>query len=191
MNRSKIINFIINKFDYKKYLEIGCSRDGNFKKINIEKVGVDPVKGGTIRKTSDEFFKDNQDNFDIIFIDGLHYAEQVYRDIVNSLSILNDNGTIVVHDCNPLSYSSQVVPKPRWPRDWNGNVWKGWLRLRCENKELEMFVVNADNGCGIIRRGKQDLINKWDIKYEEFEKEKNKLLNIFSVEEFMNYFKQI
>ena len=35
--------------------------------------------------TSDEFFKQNEDTYDVIFIDGLHTSDAVYRDINNSL----------------------------------------------------------------------------------------------------------
>ena len=53
----------INKQNYKSYLEIGCDNDENFSRISIEnKIGVDPSKGGTLRMTSDEFFKINKDD---------------------------------------------------------------------------------------------------------------------------------
>ena len=39
--------------------------------------------------------------FDVIFIEGLHLAEQVDRDISNALRYLKDDGFIVLHDCNP------------------------------------------------------------------------------------------
>jgi len=56
--RWDLIQFLINKYDYSTYLEIGCDKDQSFSKIKIShKVGVDPISGGTIRKTSDEFFK--------------------------------------------------------------------------------------------------------------------------------------
>lgn len=188
MKRTNIINFLIQKFNYKKYLEIGCCKNRNFNRVKVaEKVGVDPERGGTIKKTSDDFFKDNKDKFDLVFVDGLHHADQVYRDIVNSLNCLNDNGTIVVHDCNPYDYSSQLVPRPARLRSWNGNVWKGWLQLRCEKNDLKMMVVNTDNGCGIIRKGNQKLLEKWDMEYKEFEKNKKELLNLVSVDEFMQY----
>ena len=55
--RFSIINKIIVQQNYSSYLEIGCFKDENFKEIKInEKVGVDPVSGGTIRDTSDNFF---------------------------------------------------------------------------------------------------------------------------------------
>ncbi len=56
---------------------------------------------------SDEFFKlwfDRPDHegygnrFDLIFIDGSHWIEQVERDVFNALDILAPNGTIAMHD---------------------------------------------------------------------------------------------
>ena len=64
-NRIEIIKEIIKLKNYKSYLEIGCFSNELFDQINCEnKVGVDPVSGGTIRKTSDNFFKNNTDKFD-------------------------------------------------------------------------------------------------------------------------------
>jgi predicted O-methyltransferase YrrM len=72
-HRLEIIQNIIISKNYKKYLEIGCDKDQIFSNILIDfKIGVDPVQGGNVRKTSDDFFKNNLDKFDIIFIDGLH-----------------------------------------------------------------------------------------------------------------------
>ena len=58
-NRLDLINFVIKKNKYKKYLEIGCNQDEVFKKIVIDKIGVDPVNGGNFRGTSDDFFIKN------------------------------------------------------------------------------------------------------------------------------------
>lgn len=188
LSYTNIINILIEKNNYLKYLEIGCDTDRNFNKIIIgSKIGVDPQKGGTVRMTSDDFFKNNKEFFDIVFIDGLHHADQVYRDVINSLAFLNHNGIIVVHDCNPLNHSTQNVPRQRRQKKWNGDVWKAWLKLRSDRQDLEMFVVNIRNGCGIIRKGKQKLLDKWDIEYAEFEKNKKELLNLVSVDEFMQY----
>ena len=66
-SRIKIIQKIIDTEKYKNYLEVGCDNDENFSKIKIEKkTGVDPLRGGTIRTTSDEFFKINNDKYDLI-----------------------------------------------------------------------------------------------------------------------------
>ena len=115
--RSDIINRIIEKNDYKKHLEIGVFQSHlNFDKIKVDyKVGVDPGREGyaeaTFTMTSDEFFELTDDKFDTIFIDGLHHVEQVYKDIVNSLSALKDGGTIICHDMNPQIYHHQVIPQ--------------------------------------------------------------------------------
>ena len=61
--------------------------------------------------TSDEFFEQNKEKFDIVFIDGLHHSEQVYKDILNSLNILNEDGTIICHDMNPTEEFRQIVPR--------------------------------------------------------------------------------
>ena len=132
IHRLNLINKIIIDFQLKSYLEIGCDQDEVYSKIKVEnKVGVDPVSGGNIRLTSDEFFKRNTDFFDLVFIDGLHEYSQVKKDIVNSLKILNSKGIILIHDCMPLSYLDQAIP--RGQRKWNGDVWKSIVELRARN----------------------------------------------------------
>ena len=60
-SRIEVIQNIINKQKYQNYLEIGCDNDENFSKVIIDnKIGVDPLKGGTLRMTSDDFFKENK-----------------------------------------------------------------------------------------------------------------------------------
>ena len=44
--------------------------------------------------TSDAFFATNKESFDFIFIDGLHEANQVFRDAMNSLEWLNPGKAI-------------------------------------------------------------------------------------------------
>ena len=100
--RWDLINYIIKQKNYSEYLEIGCDQDQLFGKIDIDyKIGVDPEVGGNFRGTSDNFFKQNSDFFDCIFIDGLHKYDQVKRDILNSLDHLSQNGIIMLHDCLP------------------------------------------------------------------------------------------
>jgi hypothetical protein len=102
-------------------------------------------------QTSDEFFRGNRRRFDLIFVDGLHEADQVYRDIVNALGSLNPGGTVVCHDMNPQTELEQRVP--RAADRWTGDGWKAWVRVRAEWDPLHMFVVDTDHGCGIIRPG--------------------------------------
>ena len=157
-NRHSIIQQTIDRKNYKSYLEIGCDQDELFSKIRIEKkVGVDPVSGGTVRDTSDGFFKKNNIKFDIIFIDGLHEYDQIKKDINNSLFFLNDHGVIFLHDCMPKNFISQAVPRAR--AIWNGDVWKNIVESRTK-LEIDTYVVYADNGVGmILKRPNKNILN--------------------------------
>ena len=151
--RWDLIEYLINKYKYSDYLEIGCDQDQLFSKVKIKnKTGVDPTNGGNIRKTSDEFFKENKKKFDIIFIDGLHTYNQVKKDILNSISCLKDEGIVLVHDCMPDSLSKQAVP--RYRMSWNGDVWKAIVDLR-QNENLEIYTCKIDQGIGVIKKKKK------------------------------------
>lgn len=188
MKRTDIINHLIRKFNYQTYLEIGVQNlDTNFNHIDCDyKMGVDPdpKANAYYTMTSDDFFNQNEETFDIVFIDGLHTASQVYRDVSNSLKILNNGGVIICHDCNPQKFEEQT--EIRNTKRWNGNVWESIVKLRSESDNLEIFVVDTDEGCGIIRRGNQILldIKGKDITYENLEKYRKEWLNLISVDEF-------
>ncbi len=191
MKRWEIINHFINKYNYTSYLEIGCQKDAAFNKVVIEnRVGVDPERGGTHRMTSDEFFSLNDQTFDIVFVDGLHHHDQVQRDIENSLLALNEGGTIVVHDCNPTSEPMQRVP--RITKEWTGDGWKAWVSLRRTRPDLQMRVINTDYGCGIIRVGKQKLLQidcgPCATKYASFSLNKRTWLPLIEVQDFTKFY---
>ncbi len=171
-SRTDIIQKIINLKNFKSYLEIGCDNDENFSKIQInKKVGVDPLKGGTLRETSDEFFNKNKDDFDIIFLDGLHTYEQTIKDIDNSLRYLNDNGVILVHDCLPKKIWNQIVP--RMYGHWNGDVWKAIVHSRTYD-HVDTYTCTVDHGLGVIfkRKNKDKLQlsikNFKDLKFADY-----------------------
>ncbi len=184
--RWDLIKYLIDKNGYSDYLEIGCDRDQLFSKIEIKnKTGVDPVSGGTIRKTSDVFFRENDKKFDIIFIDGLHTYEQVKKDILNSINCLKENGIILVHDCMPDSLSKQAVPRYRMV--WNGDVWKAIVDLR-QDKDIEIFTCEMDQGIGIIKKNKNSSvleINKQinELKFKDYFKNYKEYLRVISVED--------
>jgi hypothetical protein len=194
VNRTDIINSLILSNNLKTYLEIGVrNRDDNFNKIACyDKTGVDPEPSAnaTYVMTSDDFFKFNKKKFDIIFIDGLHLREQVLKDIENSLNTLNDEGFIVCHDCLPNTEKEQIEYYDGISA-WVGTVWKGISYLRMTRKDLEIKVVDTDYGCGIIKKGSQNLYPKIefaDMDWNYFSKNRNDLMNVISVEEFKKYY---
>ena len=185
--RWDLIQHIINKYNFTDYLEIGCDKDQSFSKINIRnKVGVDPISGGTIRTTSDNFFKNNNNKFDVIFIDGLHYYHQVIKDINHSLDILNDEGFILVHDCLPKSLAQQAVP--RYRGYWNGDLWKSIVELRTK-PNLDIFTSQIDFGVAVIRKKPNSAILKFkknivykNLKFKDYFYNYNNFMNIKSYE---------
>ena len=185
--RWDLINYIIKQKNYSEYLEIGCDQDQLFSKITIQnKIGVDPISGGNIRDSSDNFFKKSNQKFDIIFIDGLHHYDQVSKDIKNSLSVLNEKGIILVHDCLPQTKAHQSVP--RYRGTWNGDVWKSIVEFRTK-ENLDIFVCMIDFGIGVIKkRTNQDLLklNKTNfkkLKFKDYYYNHKKFMNIKSYDE--------
>lgn len=199
MKRFDIINHLIKINGYKSFLEIGTQEHINISNIIIDKkisVDPDPEVSANYILPSDEFFKQNNEKFDIIFVDGLHHADYAYRDIVNSLKILNPGGCIVVHDVKPYSFESQFIPLEKTisygSGIWNGDVWKAWVKLRTENKNLSMKVVDTDHGCGIIyvtKQGDGDFLKSYNNGYYNYD-EKLTLdsLNLITPNDFLtNY----
>ena len=101
----------------------------------------------------------------------------------NSLKHLSDGGTIVCHDCNPPTKES-ATPQPK-VKQWLGTTYQAFIEFRMNRDDLFMCVVDADCGCGIIKKGAQDLLPKQNITYEFLEKNRKSALNLISFDEFM------
>ena len=200
MDRLGIINHLIEKSHYRKYLEIGVHIGEVLDNcIASYKVGIDPdfksYKGDCklYPKSSDNFFErvSSRVKFDIIFIDGMHEAKQVYRDIKNSLYHLNEGGAIVVHDCNPPTEWHTRSHENFIPgEEWNGDVYKGYIEA-VNSFNVEWLTVNVDWGVGIITTCNIPLPPKeykFTLSWEEFDKNKEILLHLISEEEFLKRF---
>jgi hypothetical protein len=190
--RTDLLNYLIIQRGYKSYLEIGIADGANFQAIKAEKkIGVDPSPASlaTYRLTSDDFFSQNQETFDIIFIDGLHWCEQVLRDVENSLSCLNPGGVIVMHDCMPNTYEQQG--RTPVPGAWNGDVWKAAAYIRMNLQNVHFCVLDMDWGCGILTpNSKQELfplVSMDQLDWNFYTQNKKALLNIHTLENWLNH----
>ena len=189
LHRLDIIKYIIKKYNIKSYLEIGCDQNQVFSNVDVNrKIGVDPVKGGNIRTTSDIFFKKNKETFDLIFIDGLHRYHQVKKDIINSLKFLNDNGIILIHDCMPFTFYDQACPRAQ--SKWNGDVWKAIVEFRTY-KDIFTCVGGFDTGIGlIIKKNNLKMLdlkrneNFKNLKYKDYFNNFKTYLNIVDINDF-------
>jgi len=161
-----------------------------FKK-NLE--NLKSIKNFQILKTDiyeKNFFYKLNKKFDIIFIDGLHIYEQVKKDILNSINCLNDGGIVLVHDCMPDSLAKQAVP--RFKMKWNGDVWKAIVDLR-QNKDLDIYTCEMDEGIGIIKKNKNSEILKLDkpinkLKFKDYYNNYKDYLRVISIDEFKEKF---
>jgi hypothetical protein len=82
----------------------------------------------------------------IALVDGLHTAEQAYREILNSINGLDTPDIVLVHDCNPVSLdaASPVLCAGKW----NGEVWKAIVRLHPERNDLRVCCSIATTASG-------------------------------------------
>lgn len=209
MHHVEIINTLIRKYGYATYLEIGVHTNAHcFNHIKAPyKTGVDPGYENPNERydyklESDEFFasvKTGRTEFptdmkwDCIFIDGLHLAEQVERDIINSLEHLSIGGTIVMHDCSPpLEIIAREEYHPDWPHpgEWCGTTWKAFYKFRTTRPDLRMWCVNDDYGVGIIQRGEQQLApnNNPFYSYAIMDLNRKWHLNLITPDEFLELF---
>lgn len=196
--RWHIINSLIKSNDYKHYLEIGVGSWENFTRVRCPcKYACDPdpkLPENTFlyNETSDSFFSKHPSRiltglplkFDIIFIDGLHQSEQVERDIVNGLNALSPTGVLVLHDCNPPTKDSQVVPRGN-RNIWCGDVWRAFVGFKQHHFHFESYCYDTDYGVGIIwnnaKLKARTGFSEYMIDYEYLNRNRQELLDLRTV----------
>lgn len=112
MHHSDLIYHLFGLCGFHSYLELGVYDGLTLNKIyslsskttGVDIVDIRPNKISSfyLGKT-DDFFIQNKETYDMIFIDGDHSFEQVKKDFENSMSILNKHGIIILHDTDPVS----------------------------------------------------------------------------------------
>jgi SAM-dependent methyltransferase len=197
-HHTELLNFIASQINAKSYLEIGvCHPDHNFNKINVEfKYGVDPdpKAHATYEMTSDKFFKlldefNSSLTFDLIWIDGLHESEQVKRDFENALRYLKPGGVICFHDCNPPTEATACYPRGA-QREWCGNTWRMAAGL-AGRADVDRVTIDMDYGCMVVFNAPVGKYEVSEITWDEFDANRQKYLNLKSVDEFVARFKVV
>jgi hypothetical protein len=206
-SRTGIINYLlsINQNDT-LYLEIGVRNPAqNFDSIKAtKKYSVDPgnefkLNPVDYKMTSDQFFKklanaeilSKNIKFDVIFIDGLHLAEQVNRDIENSLKYIKEDGFIVLHDCNPPTEWHAREAFNYWhtpaKQFWNGTTWKAFLKWR-NSPLVNSCCIDTDWGVGILSKsweiGQHIECDNLFFEFSILEKNREKSLNLIDFTTF-------
>lgn len=110
MNHTQIITSIFASCGYKTYLELGVYQGETLQSISqyaAFAIGVDTRDLRSNKNlnlflgTTKDFFAQTHDKFDMIFIDADHHVDSIQYDLIESLKILNEYGTIILHDTDP------------------------------------------------------------------------------------------
>lgn len=123
-----------NKSDYKNALEIGAAwgvsslsillaGDGKLTSVDINPKVKTPKEINAnnfedrhefINSSSEEFYKKNDETFDIVYVDGGHTYELAHLDIRECWKILNPGGLMIVDDV-VHKYNKEVHPEALEP----------------------------------------------------------------------------
>ena len=135
------------------YLEIGVQFGTSLRLASCPATGVDPnpqVHGALgpnasiFAETSDDFFAKNRElpPIDLAFIDGMHLAENAFRDFLNIEQVANENTVVVFDDVLPRNQGEAA--REQCPGDWTGDVWKVEPILRDQRPDLNLHLVDTE-----------------------------------------------
>ena len=146
VSRAAVVRQLCRLYDDARYLEVGVWRGATFDKVPAaRKVAVDPDvrlspppaerdEPGTEfhEVTSDDYFArivGRDEQFDVVFLDGLHVYEQTLRDLMNTLDHLQPDGVVVVDDTHPPTHLCSLPDRDHYfaVRDYLGETDKRWM----------------------------------------------------------------
>lgn len=164
---TETLNLIVGNLKIKNYLELGVEHGFNFSETSkkCEKsIGVDiknqlqceiPENASFFLGSTDEFFSQNKEMFDLILIDASHSHENSMSDFIKSSECLNYNGLIIMHDTYPDN-EYMVIP------ELCGEVYKTVLFIKQYFLEdFECFTLPVHPGITLIRKIKKNKQVSW------------------------------
>lgn len=157
----------------KSYLEIGVNTGETLALAACPTIGVDPqpqIRAPEVMErlnrlpalmlfatTSDDFFATRDPSallgrpVDLAFLDGMHLAEFLLRDFINTERHCRPNSVIALHDCLPLhpgmATRLQAEASSPWPSRrgwWTGDVWRTALLLKRRRRGLRILALDAE-----------------------------------------------
>ncbi|MGB0262098.1 MAG: class I SAM-dependent methyltransferase [Henriciella sp.] len=175
--RAVVIQSFLDLFKHPEYLEIGVFEGQTFNALRADtKIGVDPKfqfekaaferAGVSLHEVrSDTYFATlatPDQLFDVIFIDGLHTAEQTLRDILNAQLYLKAGGVMIIDDIWPSSYIAAIRDLETHRRlrsklkiqnpSWMGDVFKLLYFIDSFMQQFTMRLISDTNGQAILWR---------------------------------------
>lgn len=152
-----------------RYLEIGVDTGSTIALAERCVIGVDPrykISGDVVgrkeklflfQQTSDAFFEATDvpslagGPISMAFLDGLHEAEVLLRDVFNTERVCSPDAVIFLHDCLPedvfmarrRQFDAAIRKLTPHPGFWTGDVWKTLAILQKYRKDLTITCLDA------------------------------------------------
>ena len=100
-----------------------------------------------------------------------------------------------MHDCNPQTAGAAGRFEDWETGEWNGDVWRTVIHLRSQRPDLNVFVLDCDQGLGIVTRQKPESTLDFtpdqiqNLTYSSFNQNRKAWLNLKKEEAyFYDYF---
>ncbi|MFM9108943.1 MAG: class I SAM-dependent methyltransferase [Chloroflexota bacterium] len=160
MNYRQLLERLHAYLDPEVYLEIGVNAGGSLRLARRRAIAIDrnfrPLQPDLRERpgfsfheqTSDDFFRDHRPEevlgdrrVDFAFIDGLHEAGQVLRDVVNVERWSHPWTIVALHDC--WARDPEIASRVRQRPGWAGDAWRVVPFLQRHRPDLDLLVLDA------------------------------------------------
>jgi hypothetical protein len=192
----KFLGALHNSGLVRRYLEIGTRNGRSLELARGRAISIDPsyrldkaawdAREGfhLFETTSDDFFATHDARgllggpLDLGFIDGMHLADHVLRDVINVERASAPSGMIAIHDVIPGNFEmarrdgrAELRRDTALAQAWTGDVWRVLPLLRRERPDLRIEVLDCrPTGLALVTGldpGSQVLARRLDALTEE------------------------
>ena len=181
--RWQVMRRLTKLYDAPRYLEIGVCRGKTFDKVPAaRKVAVDPAfrfdheaMGAAHPEAeyhpvpSDDYFSRHagpDDQFDVVYLDGLHIYDQTLRDLLNALEHLQPRGVVVIDDTVPPTPLAAIRDRADFDaerrrtgstrNEWMGDVFKVVHFIQAYCPYLSYATIANNHGQTVVWREQRD-----------------------------------
>jgi len=218
LGKADISNLLGQTNGYTSYLEVASRNTGHeFASVsdeiftNKQRLLYDipenysdnlPINYASDDLTGESCFEEiieSSQTFDVVFVDPYHSYESSIHNLESGFKLLNTDGVMVVHDCNPPS--EEVASTTQRGRYWCGLTYLAFLHFVQQHQEAEYCVVNTDWGVGLVFKKGSDRPERFGSipkrptmdcstvrDWKAFNAHRKRLLRLISVNKFMKTF---
>ena len=166
--KADLINWIAKLYGYRSYLEI-CTANTGFRYREIDRniftdcqrimyrcpsgysdgMPIDFRCGELEIGECLRLLRARRRRYDVVLVDPWHEYGTSLRDLRGALSLIAEDGTLVVHDCLP--HQEEIAQPTCRDGDWTGVTYTAFLDFVLTHSAVDYQTVDIDYGCGIIR----------------------------------------